>query len=95
MNDDGFARFAHEVAGELAGNSQVIEMRTPVMGAEDFSYILQGVPGAIVFLGVRPQAREPAPLHSNRMVLDERVMARGVAMHCAMAEAFLNGEAVV
>ena len=28
-------------------------------------------------------------LHSNRMVLDENVMARGIAMHCAFAEAAL------
>ena len=29
-------------------------------------------------------------LHSNRMTLDENVMARGAAMHAAYAEAFLN-----
>jgi hypothetical protein len=29
------------------------------------------------------------------MVLDEKVMARGVAMHAGFAQAFLNGEAIV
>jgi metal-dependent amidase/aminoacylase/carboxypeptidase family protein len=29
-------------------------------------------------------------LHSNRMVLDEKVMARGAALHAALAERFLN-----
>jgi hypothetical protein len=29
-------------------------------------------------------------LHSNRMVIEEKATARGAAMHCAHAEAFLN-----
>ncbi|HME69760.1 MAG TPA: M20 family metallopeptidase [Myxococcota bacterium] len=90
VNHEGFARFAQQVASELAGSGNVIEMKTPIMGAEDFSYILQGVPGAMVFLGVRPQAREPAPLHSNRMVLDENALATGIALHAAMALRFLE-----
>jgi hippurate hydrolase len=62
------------------------------MGAEDFSYVLNKVPGAMVFLGATPEGgdyRSCCALHSNRMVLDENVMARGVAMHAAFAEAFL------
>ena len=90
VNHDGFARFAQEVASELAGSGNVIEMKTPIMGAEDFSYILQRVPGAMVFLGARPQGREPAPLHSNRMVLDENALATGIALHAAMALRFLE-----
>jgi hypothetical protein len=46
-----------------------------------------------VFLGAAPAGsdfRSCCGLHSNRMVIDETVMARGVAMHCAFAEAFLN-----
>jgi metal-dependent amidase/aminoacylase/carboxypeptidase family protein len=70
----------------------------PIMGAEDFSYVLNRTPGARAFLGAAPEGgdwRACCPLHSNRMVIDERVMARGVAMHCAMAQAFLNGEPVL
>jgi hippurate hydrolase len=90
VNDEGFARFAQQVACELAGSESVLEMKTPIMGAEDFSYILQGVPGAIVFLGARPEAREAAPLHSNRMTLDENALATGIALHAAMALRFLE-----
>jgi hippurate hydrolase len=90
VNHDAFARFAQRVASELSGSGSVIEMKTPIMGAEDFSYVLQGVPGAIVFLGVRPPAGEPAPLHSNRMVLDENALATGIALHAAMALRFLR-----
>jgi hippurate hydrolase len=89
VNDAGFAGFAQQVAGELVGDRAVIPMRSPIMGAEDFSYILQRLPGAMVFLGVRPPSGEPAPLHSNRMQLDEAALATGVALHAAVATRWL------
>ncbi len=69
------------------------EMAQPVMGAEDFAYVLEKVPGAMFFLGVAEEGadwRQCCPLHSNRMVLDERVMARGAAVHAALATRFLD-----
>ena len=61
-------------------------MATPVMGAEDWSYVLQRVPGAMVFLGTAPAGVDhPAPNHSNRMLLDESAMRNGIALHAAMA----------
>lgn len=68
---------------------------TPVMGAEDFSYVLQRFPGAMMFIGVCPEGedfRAACPCHSNKMMLNEAAMAHGVAVHCAIAEHFLaNG----
>jgi len=84
---------AEQVAADLYGERAWRTMPAPVMGAEDFSYVLQKVPGAMVFLGATPEGgdfRSCCALHSNRMVLDENVMARGVAMHCAFADAFLR-----
>jgi amidohydrolase len=84
---------AEQVAADLYGERAWRTMPAPVMGAEDFSYVLQKVPGAMVFLGGTPEGgdfRSCCALHSNRMVLDENVMARGVAMHCAFADAFLR-----
>jgi amidohydrolase len=85
---------AERVAVDLFGAGAWRTMPSPAMGAEDFAYVLQKVPGAMVFLGATPEGgdfRSCCALHSNRMVLDENVMARGVAMHCAYAEAFLAG----
>ncbi len=53
------------------------------MGAEDFSYVLERVPGAFVFLGAATAAREP--LHSDRMRIDESALAAGAALHAAVA----------
>ena len=68
-------------------------MKAPMMGGEDFSYVLRDVPGAMAFIGVAPDGTDPAtnpPLHNTKMTVDETVMARGVAMHCAVAERFLE-----
>jgi hippurate hydrolase len=92
INHADFARFSMEVAGELLGRERVVEQPAPAMGAEDFSYVLERVPGAMVILGVRPEGVEkPAPCHSNRMLMDERGMAVGMALHAAMALRYLDG----
>ncbi len=90
VNDAGFVAFVHDTARALLGDAGVRPMRAPIMGAEDFSYVLQEVPGALVFLGARPADRDPAPLHSDRMVLDESALAAGIALHAAVALRFLG-----
>ncbi|HEY5046403.1 MAG TPA: M20 family metallopeptidase [Rhizomicrobium sp.] len=84
---------AQATAERIFGDSAWLDVPNPLMAAEDFSYVLQKVPGAMAMLGATPEGgdfRTCCGLHSNRMVLDESVMARGIAMHCAYAEAFLT-----
>jgi amidohydrolase len=94
LNDPGFTAFARGVARELTGENGFVEMAAPVMGAEDFSYVLQKIPGCMFFLGVMPEGRAPGghiePCHSNRMMLNENAMATGIAIHAAVASAFLT-----
>jgi len=85
VNHAEFAAFARGVASEVVGEGAVIDMRAPIMGAEDFSYVLQRVPGAMVFLGARPSEGAAEPLHSSRMRIDEDAMATGIALHAAVA----------
>ena len=88
VNADDFTSFAAGVADELIGTDQVIRMPNPIMGAEDFSYVLQRVPGSMVFLGATPHDANPAtaaPNHSNRVFFDEACMANGIALHAAIA----------
>jgi hippurate hydrolase len=92
VNHASFTGFALDVARDLVGRERVIEQPAPAMGAEDFSYVLERVPGAMVILGVRPEGVDrPAPCHSNRMLLDEQGMATGIALHAAIATRFLDG----
>jgi amidohydrolase len=86
VNDGDFAAFVSGIAGDAA-----VTLPSPVMGAEDFSYVLQRVPGAMAFLGTRPdgvRAADAAPNHSNRMLLNEDAMANGIALHAAVALSF-------
>lgn len=93
VNDVDSARFALDTAGAILGVGRTLEMPTPVMGAEDWSYVLQQVPGAMAFLGTRPKGvapRDTAPNHSNRMVLDEDAMAAGIATYGGVALRWLD-----
>jgi amidohydrolase len=93
VNDAGFVDFARGVATELLGAENYIDRPAPIMGAEDFSYVLQRFPGCMMFLGVMPDGHDGhghvAPCHSNRMLLNEDCMAVGIAMHAAIAHRFL------
>jgi hippurate hydrolase len=92
VNDDDSAAFMLRVAGDLLGHDGIGTMPAPVMGAEDFSYVLQQRAGALAFLGVCPPGENPArahSCHSNRMMLDEDAMRAGVAVYAAVALEFL------
>jgi hippurate hydrolase len=90
VNDADFARFVLETASELLGVERAHEMQHPVMGSEDFSYVLQRVPGAMANLGTRPDTGPVFPNHSNRMLVNESALATGIAMHVAVALRFFE-----
>ncbi|CAB4885041.1 unannotated protein [freshwater metagenome] len=94
-NNSGFAHFASGVAGEIMGAEKVFQMPHPVMGAEDFSYVLEAVPGSMMFLGGTPADRNPAtapPNHSNRVTFDENAMVSGMALYTAVAMRHLGDD---
>ena len=91
VNHPEFVDFARGTLEQLFGEDAYIPMKTPMMGAEDFSYLLERWPGAMFFLGVKPEDPSlAAPCHSNRMILNEESMAYGVAAHAAIAMNYLN-----
>ena len=91
--DSRAAAFGQRVVEDVFGEAAWLTMDNPVMGAEDFAYVLEKVPGAMFWLGASEAGsdwRSCCGLHSNRMVLDESVMTRGAALHAALAERFLS-----
>jgi hippurate hydrolase len=90
VNDADFAGFVLDTARELLGPQRAHEMRHPVMGSEDFSYVLQRVPGAMANLGTRPDTGPAYPNHSSRMLVNESALAAGIAMHVAVALRFFE-----
>jgi hippurate hydrolase len=86
VNDAEQSEFARSVVSELLGERAYVELASPLMGAEDFSFVLEQIPGALLFLGVRPaDPSQVAPCHSNRMIVNEDGMAHGIALHAALA----------
>lgn len=93
VNDAAEAAFAQEVLGELVGGDRFVEMPRPVSGSEDFSRVLQEVPGAFVFLGACAPGTDPrtAPSnHSARAFFDEAVLPDAAAAYVALATARLT-----
>lgn len=86
VNDAAVAAQVLDLAADLLGPRRSMLMGSPLMGAEDWSYVLSQVPGAMAFLGAAPPGvAQPAPSHSNRMVIDEQAMVAGMALHAAVA----------
>jgi amidohydrolase len=88
VNNVDFAAFSTAVATDLLGDKRVHQMANPVMGAEDFSYVLNRVRGSMVFLGGTLPSIDPRtapPNHSNRVMFDESTMTTGIALYSAMA----------
>lgn len=80
------------VAGGLFGAGAWQTLAAPIMGAEDFSYVLEQVPGAMFFLGVAEDGADwnaCCGIHSPRMMVDEAVLPRGTALLAGLAEEFL------
>ena len=72
-NDPAETREVLSVLDGLVGVERVTRLAAPSMASEDFSYVLQEVPGALVFVGAAPDSG-PMPLHSEHAVFDDGVL---------------------
>ena len=81
------------VCAALFNDAPFKRLDQPIMGAEDFSYVLEQVPGAMFFLGVAAEGADwhqcPA-IHSPRMTVDETALPRGAALLAGCAARFLE-----
>lgn len=80
------------VVRDLTGEHGFHRLDAPIMGAEDFSYVLEQVPGAMFFLGVAHEGvdwRSCCSIHSTRMMVDESVLPLGTAVLAGCAGRFL------
>ena len=80
-NDADAAQFALGVIGELFGEENVVELTDSSMGAEDFAFFLEHVPGAFIWLGVG----DVSGLHTPKFAFDEEILSQGSALLAALA----------
>ncbi|MQY02595.1 M20 metallopeptidase family protein [Actinomadura macrotermitis] len=88
VNAAGEAAFALGTAREVLGGQRVVQAPQPMAGSEDFSFVLQQVPGAFLGLGACPPDREPAtaPMnHSPQAAFDDAVLPDAAALLAELA----------
>jgi hippurate hydrolase len=87
VNDPAQAAFATTVVEEVFGTDRFAPMRDPDAGAEDFSRVLEQVPGCYLFLGACPRDDFEAAEdnHSPMAQFDDSVMADGCLLHANLA----------
>lgn len=80
---------AGSVAAMISGDDKVDMNVAPVMGGEDFSYMLEARPGAFIFMG----NGDTAGLHHPEYDFNDEAIAHGCSYWVKLAETVLNGEA--
>ncbi|MFI5155532.1 MAG: amidohydrolase [Chitinophagales bacterium] len=76
----------------VAGKSNVI-LRPPIMGAEDFSFYQEKIPGFFFFLGGMPKGGDPLkapPHHTPDFFIDESGFILGVKAFCQLVFDYPN-----
>jgi len=81
-NHEREAGFAASVAGEIAGADKIDTTIPPVMGAEDFSFMLNERPGAFIFIG----NGDSAGLHHPAYNFNDDVIPYGTSYWVKLVE---------
>ena len=85
INTPDMATLARRAAVEAVGEANVLPLKTANMGAEDFSYYMEKIPGAYVRFGGQVPGKEGFPAHSSKFDFDEEALAVGAAYYRAVA----------
>jgi len=87
VNNDRQTEFAASVAREIAGGDKVDTDVPPVMGAEDFAFMLGERPGAFIFMG----NGDSAGLHHPAYNFNDEAIPAGTSYWVRLAESALRG----
>jgi len=80
VNHAGFTELVAQIAGELVGTANVVQLLEPTMGGEDMAYFLEKVPGTFFFLSTRNPGKGIVHGHHHpEFDVDEDVLWVGVA----------------
>jgi amidohydrolase len=88
VNNPAQVAVAEQVIAATLGADRYVSQQNPDPGSEDFSFVLERVPGAFISLGACPETVDPdsAPAnHSAEAVFDDAVLADGAAVYAALA----------
>ncbi|SHO46389.1 M20 metallopeptidase family protein [Desulfopila aestuarii] len=77
--------FVRGVAAQFMDSEQIDGSYPPSMGAEDFAFYLQQVPGAFFWLGMQPDGGALPSLHHPRFDFNDAVIPTAIRLHCEIA----------
>jgi amidohydrolase len=88
VNDGTELEFAEQTIAEVLGDGRFMTTPYPLTGSEDFSFVLEQVPGAFIMVGACAPGTDPATApfnHSAEAVFDDAVIADGTALYAELA----------
>ena len=88
VNDAAEMAFAEQTVAAALGDGRYVTAPDPMTGSEDFSYVLEEIPGAFLMLGACPADVDPATApfnHSAEAAFDDAVLPDGTAVYVELA----------
>lgn len=83
--------FVRDLAKRFAGEDKVSDMENPIMGSEDFAYMLEKKPGTYFFLGTQKTENDPQ-LDHPRYNFNDDIIPTGTTFWVELAERWLAAE---
>ena len=90
MNDVAATRLAADVASDIVGSQCVETQAEPVLGSEDFSYMLERKPGCYVFIG-NGVDQGGCMIHNPGYDFNDEILCVGATYWVRLAQSFLSG----
>ena len=83
VNDANQVQAIADAAAELVGDDKVERNKPPAMASEDFSFMMERVPGAYINLG---NGEDSAPVHNPAYNFNDAAIPFGVALYARVTE---------
>ena len=91
INNPQATDLARATIANMFGRQAILEIKKPLMGAEDFAYYLEKVPGTFLRLGIKnPKKNAIYPWHHPKFTVDENAIKIGASVLAGVAFNFLN-----
>lgn len=84
-NDARCADFVTEIGRSILGKDSVVTDYPPSLGAEDFAFYLEEIPGLFWWLGLGRKVGENAPLHNPKFDFNDDAIGHAILIHCQLA----------
>ena len=89
VNARNESNIASDVASQIVGEKNVNSNMTPIMGSEDFSFMLNKIPGAFIFIG-QGDKEHNKPCHHSSYDFNDEILSTGTSYWIKLVQSILN-----